>query len=81
VKDYYQLRRGIPESNIVPLDNLPDREPLTYNGEEHIIKIVQSGDIIQDSTQAEIDSAQSGYQSSFQVWSSFCGCMCKEKVC
>lgn len=68
VANYYKNARGIPQDNILPLDSLPEREPLTYNGEEHIIKIVQSGDIIQDSTQAEIDSAQSDYQSSFHAW-------------
>ncbi|HSH64807.1 MAG TPA: TIGR03790 family protein, partial [Bacteroidia bacterium] len=51
--------------------DIPYRLPLTYNNEEHIVKIVQSGDIIQDSTQAEIDSAQSGFQSSFHAWQYF----------
>ena len=45
VKNYYQLKRGIPESNICPLDSLLPREILNYNGEDHVIKIVQSGDI------------------------------------
>lgn len=71
VKNYYQLKRGIPENNICPLISLPMREILNYNGEDHVIKIVQSGDIIQDSTQAEIDSANSGYQSSFHAWEYF----------
>jgi uncharacterized protein (TIGR03790 family) len=68
VKDYYKEARSIPDINIFPITSLPPREILNYNGEDHVIKIVQSGDIIQDSTEAEIDSAQVGYQSSFHAW-------------
>ena len=45
VKEYYRIARNIPSENICPLISLPTREILNYNGEDHVIKIVQSGDI------------------------------------
>ena len=56
---------------VIQLYPIQSRSIIKTLGKEHIIKIVQSGDIIQDSTQAEIDSAQSGYQASFHAFQYF----------
>lgn len=50
VKNYYQEKRGIPQSNIVPLLNLEDQD-ITIDGTTHRVKFVQVTDIIQDSVQ------------------------------
>jgi len=48
IKNYYQQRRGIPESNIVPLDELEDSILINYDGEDHLIVLDQQGEIIKD---------------------------------
>ena len=47
VKNYYKLRRGIPDINLVELPRLVDT--LVSDGEtEHLIKLDQQGEIIRD---------------------------------
>jgi len=48
VKDYYQLKRGIPNSNIVELTELDTLTDITYNGVTHTIYLDQQGEIIRD---------------------------------
>lgn len=48
VMEYYQQKRNIPGSNIVPLLNLKDQD-VTVDGSTHRVKIVQVTDMIQDS--------------------------------
>src|SRR3990172_7711304 len=50
VQQYYVQQRNIPSVNVVRLDSLTDRT-ITYQSVSHRIKIVQEGDIIQDSNQ------------------------------
>ena len=47
VKDYYQNARGIPSSNIVPLDSLVNKE-ITIDSETHVVGLAQETDIIRD---------------------------------
>ena len=69
VKDYYKNARHIPEDNIVPLNELID-EWFTYGGTSHWIEIVQSGDILKDTTQAWLDrSGTAG--ATFHSWQYF----------
>ncbi|MDY0083986.1 MAG: hypothetical protein RBR74_12450 [Ignavibacteriaceae bacterium] len=71
VKDYYVNARNIPASNIVLGLTLPD-EWLTYGGTTHRIEIVQSGDIIKDTTQAWQDSVTNyGAGATFHAWQYF----------
>jgi hypothetical protein len=73
VKNYYVNARGIPESNIIRLDNLTD-EWFTYDGTSHWIEIVQSGDILKDTTQAWEDSpyvTNGGAGATFHSWQYF----------
>lgn len=52
VKDYYKLRRGIPESNICRLDSLDTLVTVTYNNITHTIYLDQQGEIIRDMNNA-----------------------------
>ncbi|MCZ7611741.1 MAG: hypothetical protein M5U17_16485, partial [Ignavibacterium sp.] len=52
VKNYYQERRGIPESNICRLDSLDTLVTVTYNDITHTIKLDQQGEIIRDTNNA-----------------------------
>ncbi|MCZ7611745.1 MAG: hypothetical protein M5U17_16505 [Ignavibacterium sp.] len=52
VKNYYQLKRGIPESNIVELTELDTLTDITHNGETHTIYLDQQGEIIRDTNNA-----------------------------
>lgn len=70
VMRYYQQVRGIPAENIVRLDSLIDQW-YTYGGTSHRIEIVQSGDILKDTTQAWADRDPSFAGPSFHVWKYF----------
>lgn len=54
VKNYYRDARGIPSSNIVPL-NLPDTT-ITVDGVTHLVKLVEGGNIIRDSVNHAIQT-------------------------
>lgn len=48
IKNYYQNSRGIPEINIVPLNNLISHN-ITVDGSTHNVIIAEGGNIIRDS--------------------------------
>ena len=54
VKDYYQLKRGIPNSNIVELTELDTLIDITHNGVTHTIYLDQQGEIIRDMNNKDI---------------------------
>ena len=69
IKNHYVDKRDIPETNILALDGLLDMW-LTYGGSSHRIEIVQSNDIIKDTTQAWLD--QDGIAgATFHAWQYF----------
>jgi uncharacterized protein (TIGR03790 family) len=71
IKDYYQNARGIPESNIVPLQ-LPRREISTGNwSDPHVVKLGYSVEYIQDSTWAVWDSTHCVDTAKFHAWQYF----------
>jgi hypothetical protein len=53
VMQYYVAARGIPVSNICPLDSLDSWE-ITIEGETHIVGLAQETDIIRDTHQDSI---------------------------
>ncbi|MBS4014468.1 MAG: hypothetical protein KGZ97_12060, partial [Bacteroidetes bacterium] len=70
IANYYQTARGIPAENIVGLQGLTN-EWFTYGGTSHRIEIVQSGDILKDTTQAWDDRAPYYAGPSFHAWQYF----------
>lgn len=73
VKDYYVDARNIPAINVVELNGLTN-EWFTYGGTTHWIEIVQSGDILKDTTQAWEDSpsvTNGGAGATFHAWEYF----------
>jgi hypothetical protein len=48
VANYYKDARNIPGINVVEL-SLPSDAMITYQGETHLIELVQQGEIIRDS--------------------------------
>lgn len=71
IKDYYQLRRGIPETNILSLQ-LPRREISVGDwSDPHVVKLGYSDEYIQDSTWAVWDSVHCVDTAKFHAWQYF----------
>jgi hypothetical protein len=71
IKDYYQLRRGIPETNILSLQ-LPRREISVGDWSDlHVVKLGYSDEYIQDSTWAVWDSTHCVDTAKFHAWQYF----------
>lgn len=71
IKDYYQNARGIPESNIVPLQ-LPRREISIGDwSDPHVVKLGYNDEYIQDSTWAVWDSTHCVDTAKFHAYQYF----------
>ncbi|MBV6418876.1 MAG: hypothetical protein DAHOPDDO_00086 [Ignavibacteriaceae bacterium] len=57
VMQYYVSARGIPITNIVPLNQIQDSVIINYGGEDHLIVLDQQKEIIKDVNNATTDYA------------------------